>query len=71
MQIVTVPGVTMLIFVGLFRWISLIQKIIGTAQPEFVTVILIFLFSSSITIISLAIIGYYISRINEEIKDRP
>ena len=71
MQIVTVLGVTMLIIAVIFGLISLIQKIIGIAQPGFTTVILISLFSSSITMISLGIIGYYIARIYEEIKERP
>ena len=54
-----------------FGLTSLIQKIMGNAQPGFTTVILILLFSSSIIMISLGIIGFYIARIYEEIKGRP
>ena len=50
---------------------ALVQKIIGQALGGFTTVILIQLFSSSVFMISLGIIGYYIARIYEEIKGRP
>ena len=71
MQIVTVLGVVMLLVSVVFGVISLTQKIMGIAQPGFTTVILILLFSSSIIMISLGIIGFYIARIYEEIKGRP
>lgn len=71
MQVVTVLGCIMFAVSVVFGLISLIQKIMGTAQPGFTTVILIQLFSSSITMISLGIIGFYIARIYEEIKGRP
>lgn len=71
MQIVTVLGFIMLIISIIFGATALIQKIIGVAQPGFTTVILILLFSSSIIMISLGIIGYYIAKIYEEIKGRP
>lgn len=71
MQIVTVLGIMMLIVSAVLGGISLYQKISGLAIEGFTTVILILLFSSSIMMISLGIIGYYIARIFEEIKDRP
>ncbi len=71
MQIVTVLGIIMFFVSIVFGMISLIQKITGVAQPGFTTVILIQLFSSSIIMISLGIIGFYIARIYEEIKGRP
>lgn len=71
MQLVTVLGVIMLVVSVIFGMISLVQKIMGIAQPGFTTVILILLFSSSIIMISLGIIGFYIARIYEEIKGRP
>lgn len=71
MQIVTVLGVIMLIISIIFGVTALVQKIIGVAQPGFTTVILILLFSSSIIMISLGIIGYYIAKIYDEIKGRP
>ena len=51
--------------------IALVQKISGVALGGFTTVILLLLFSSSIIMISLGIIGYYIARIYDEIKGRP
>ena len=71
MQIVTVLGVIMLLSSVVLGGISLVQKILGQALEGFTTVILIQLFSSSIVMISLGIIGYYIARIYEEIKGRP
>lgn len=71
MQIVTLFGIIMLIISIVFGSISLFQKINGQALEGFTTVILILLFSSSIIMISLGIIGYYIAKIYEEIKDRP
>ena len=54
-----------------FGIVALVQKIAGTALGGFTTVILLLLFSSSLVMISLGIIGYYIARIYEEIKGRP
>lgn len=71
MQLVTVLGIIMLIVTVVFGLISFIEKLIGIAEPGFTTVILILLFSSSIIMISLGIIGYYIARIYEEIQGRP
>ena len=50
---------------------TLYNKIVGNAMEGFTTVILLQLITSSIIIISLGIIGFYISKIYEEIKDRP
>lgn len=71
MQIVTVLGLFMLIVSIVLGCISLLQKFLGIAVEGFTTVILILLFSSSIIMISLGIIGYYIAKIYEEIKARP
>lgn len=71
MQLVTILGIIMFIISVVFGVTSLVQKIMGIAQPGFTTVILILLFSSSIIMISLGIIGFYIARIYEEIKGRP
>ena len=71
MQIVTILGILMLVISAVLGCISLGQKIMGQAVEGFTTVILIQLFSSSIIMISLGIIGYYIARIYEEIKGRP
>ena len=50
---------------------ALYQKFAGIALGGFTTVIIIQLFTGSIVMISLGIIGYYISRIYEEVKGRP
>ena len=55
---------------GLGLW-SLWQKFTGQALEGFTTVILLQLFIGSILMICLGIIGYYIAKIYEEIKDRP
>lgn len=71
LHIVTILGTLMLAVAMIFGVISLYQKIIGVALNGFTTVILLVLFSSSIIMISLGVIGYYITRIYDEIKGRP
>lgn len=71
MQIVTVLGLIMLVVSIILGGNALIQKFRGQALEGFTTVILIQLFSSSIIMISLGVIGYYIAKIYEEIKGRP
>ncbi|MDY6086105.1 MAG: glycosyltransferase family 2 protein [Peptoniphilaceae bacterium] len=51
--------------------IALIQKFTGRALGGFTTVILLILFSSSIIMGSIGIIGIYIAQIYEEVKQRP
>ena len=71
MQIVTVLGVIMFIVSVIFGITSLVQWFLGQALEGFTSVILILLFSGSIIMISLGIIGYYISKMYEEVKGRP
>ena len=71
LQIITVLGVVMLIIAVVFSVVALVQKLTGAALGGFTTVILLLLFSSSLIMISLGIIGYYIARIYEELKGRP
>ena len=71
MQIVTVFGFVILAVSVVFSIISIIQKISGVAVEGFTTVILLVAFSSSIIMISIGIVGYYISRIFDEVKNRP
>ena len=70
MQIVTFLGVVMLIVSVVLGAIALGQKISG-ALGGFTTVIIIQLFTGSIIMISLGIIGYYIAKIYDEVKGRP
>ena len=71
LHIVTVLGFIMLAVVFVLGIIALAQKISGVALGGFTTVILLLLFSASVIMISLGIIGYYIARIYDEIKGRP
>ena len=71
LHIVTVLGFIMLAVAFVLGIIALVQKISGVALGEFTTVILLLLFSASVIMISLGIIGYYIARIYDEIKGRP
>ena len=70
LHLVTVMGVITLIVAVVFGVISLVQKIMGVAQPGFTTVILLLLLIGSFLMISLGIIGYYLARIYDEIKGR-
>ena len=71
LHIVTVLGFIMLAVAFVLGIIALAQKISGVALGGFTTVILLLLFSASVIMISLGIIGYYIARIYDEIKGRP
>lgn len=71
MQIVTFLGVVVFICSILLGINSLVQKFAGQALEGFTTVIGLQLFSSSVIMLSLGIIGYYISKIYDEVKDRP
>ena len=71
MQLITLLGVVVFVVSCILGGIALVQKFTGRALGGFTTVILILLFSSSVIMISLGIIGYYIARIYEEIKGRP
>ena len=71
MQFVTFMGWIMLIFSFAFAVQSLYRYFTGTAQEGFTTVILLLLIIGSVLMISLGIIGHYISRIYDEIKGRP
>lgn len=71
MQLVTMLGWIMLLFSGGLGIQSLYRYLNGTALEGFTTVILIQLIIGSVLMISLGIIGHYISRIYDEIKARP
>ena len=71
LQIVTFLGFLMLLASVLQGGEALYRWAIGEAVEGFTTVILLQLFTGSLLMISLGIIGYYISRIYEEVKGRP
>ena len=71
MQIVTILGCIMFAISVVLGVNALYQKISGIALDGFTTVILLQLFTGSVIMISLGIIGYYIAKIYEEVKGRP
>lgn len=71
MQLVTVMGWVMLLISIALGIQSLYRYFSGTALEGFTTVILLQLIIGSVLMISLGIIGHYISRIYDEIKARP
>ena len=71
MQIVTVLGIVMLLASLILAIGALYQKIVGIALGGFTTVIILQCFTGSIVMISLGIIGYYISKVYDEVKGRP
>lgn len=68
---ITLMGALMLILAIIFTLISLVQKINGTAAEGFTTVIILLLITGSLIMLSLGVIGYYISKMYEELKGRP
>ena len=71
LQIVTFLGVIVFLCSVILGIHSLWQKLTGQALEGFTTVILLILFIGSILMICLGILGYYMAKIYEEIKDRP
>lgn len=71
LQLVTVLGGCMFAASLLLGGWSLWQKFTGQAMEGFTTVILLQLIIGSAMMFCLGIIGYYIAKIYEEIKDRP
>lgn len=71
LQMVTFLGCLMLVVAVVLGAIALIQKFSGVALSGFTTVIIIQLFTGSIVMISLGIIGLYIAKIYDESKGRP
>lgn len=71
LNFITVLGVLVFFIAIVFGVIALVQYFCGTAVEGFTTVILLILLIGSIIMISLGIIGYYVSKIYEEIKQRP
>ena len=71
LQIVTILGVLVFLCSLVLGCWSLRQKINGQALEGFTTVILLLLLIGSALMVCLGILGYYIAKIYEEIKDRP
>ncbi len=71
MQIVTGAGIVVFLIAVALGIETLVRYFTGHAVEGFTTVILLILFIGSVIMMSLGIIGYYISRIYEEVKGRP
>ncbi len=71
MQLVTIAGVFVFLLAIILGLHTIIKFFMGHAVEGFTTVILLILLLGSIVMISLGIIGYYISKIYEEVKGRP
>lgn len=71
MQIVTALGGFVLAISLILGIMAIVQKIIGIAEDGFTTVIIVQLLTSSIIMICMGIIGYYIEKIYDEVKNRP
>ena len=71
MQMVTTAGVVFLLLSIILGIQTLVRYVSGHAVEGFTTVILLLLIIGSILMISLGIIGYYISRIFQEVQGRP
>lgn len=71
MQFVTVCGVLVFIVSFISGIIALTRKLNGQTLGGFTTVILLQGFIGSIIMISLGLIGFYIARIYEELRERP
>ena len=71
MQIITFLGILICGISVVLGIIALVQKCIGKALEGFTTVIILQLLTSSVIMISLGVIGYYISKIYDEVKNRP
>lgn len=71
MQIVTGCGVLLFLISLIMGVDTLYNYLSGNSLEGFTTVILLILLTSSIIMFSLGIIGYYLSKIYDEIKHRP
>jgi len=71
LHIVTFLGLFTLVFSIILGLQTLYNKILGHAVSGFTTVILIILILTSIVMISLGIVGMYLSKIYDEVKNRP
>jgi len=71
LQMVTLIGMLMLLVSVILGSVTLFQWISGSAVTGFTTVIILLLMIGSMLMVSLGVIGLYLSKIYEEIKGRP
>ncbi len=71
MQMVTVMGAVMFLVFFIFSAVTILQKMSGQAVDGFTTVIVLEGFVGSMIMMSNGIIGYYLTKVFEEVKGRP
>lgn len=71
LQIVTILGIFTLLFSIILGLQTLYNKFFGGAVSGFTTVILVVLILCSIIMISMGILGIYLSKVYNEVKNRP
>ena len=71
LHIVTILGIVSLLFSVILGIQTLYNKWFGDAVSGFTTVILVVLIMSSIVMISMGVLGIYLSKIYDEVKNRP
>ncbi|MCL2637726.1 MAG: glycosyltransferase family 2 protein [Oscillospiraceae bacterium] len=71
MQLMTVLGLIFFVFALGLGVNTIVQYLNGVSAEGFTTVIILVLITGSVIMLGLGIIGYYISKIYEEIKFRP
>ncbi len=71
LHIITFLGLVTLLFSIVLASQTLYSKFSGSAVSGFTTIILVVLFLSSINMISVGVIGLYLSKIFNEVKNRP
>ena len=71
MHIVTTLGIVMLVFALVLGAQTLVRKLQGYAAEGFTTVIIVVLLTGSMIMVSLGIIGHYLTRMFDELKARP
>lgn len=71
LQLITFAGSAFVVFAFFLGMSTFLQYLSGTAVSGFTTVILLLLIIGGTIMVSLGIIGEYLSRIYEEVKGRP
>ncbi len=71
LQLVTILGVVAILMAVVVGIQTLVKYFMGTAVEGFTTVILLILIIGGFIMLSLGVIGHYLSRIYEEVKGRP
>lgn len=71
LQLVTIMGAVSILFSFILAVQTMVKYLMGTAVEGFTTVILLILIIGGFIMLSLGVIGHYIARIYEEVKERP